>query len=360
MLIKESTLRRIIREEARRSLREALTAPSDTPADVTNTAQQWKDAYAEPFLNFVTSIAASATQIGGGMGVGRLSAAAKSLTVYGSKSKYAKFAVNKTAKVTNTPPGIDPDLGPLACVLASLAEEKQITDWNGATQILLDKTSQQDILSRILIKALGGVPNRSTQMLDNINKLGATLVPGGGPAQAPMAVDPGAGTFLSSELSGNVPSNVKIGRLSYTLPANTIAQITPSLLPVAKGQKILAKGSKGADVATLQQLLNLIAQQNPSVLTQIESDSDFGNATLAAVIAYQKAAGIVVDGKVGQQTLAQIIGRKSSMTGQAGDKGNYFSGLQAATGTTPAGVAGVNSNRIIATKPTQNEGRRRR
>ncbi len=352
MLIKESTLRRIIREEARRSLREETAPPAIVPG---GPQDQWKGVSLR-----ISSLAATfSTEVPGGGGP-KLLAAVKDLIAKGNQSAYAKF-VNKPATVTNAPPTANGELGRLACVLAALADGKSYTDFLSAQTILMGKTTTQDILSAPLIKALGGDANTATGRMSDIQTLGTKARPDYvKPAQAPMAADPGAGTFLSSELAGNVPSNVKIGRLSYTLPANTIAQITPSLLPVAKGQKILAKGSKGADVAALQQLLNLIAQQNPNVLTQIKSDSDFGDATVAAVTAYQKAAGVVADGKVGQQTLAQIIGRNASMTGQAGDKGNTFRGLQTAAGTTPAGVAGVNPNRIIATKPTQSEGRRRR
>jgi len=353
MLIKESTLRRIIREEARRSLREAENAPLRTAG---GPEDRW-DGLVSSTTNFATKFATAAKGKGGAPA---LSSALKDLQMKGMTSKYAAMANAAPGTITGAPAN-NGAIGKLVCLLAGIVEMRAYTDYNSAQVVLTGISGGQDIVGPMILDALDGNGNAAASMIDNIKTLGSAMPPGyTKPAQAPMAVDPGAGTFLSSELSGNVPSNVKIGRLSYTLPANTIAQITPSLLPVAKGQKILAKGSKGADVATLQQLLNLIAQQNPSVLTQIESDSDFGNATLAAVTAYQKAAGIVVDGKVGQQTLAQIIGRKSSMTGRDGDKGNYFSGLQAATGTTPAGVAGVNPNRIIATKSTQNEGRIRR
>lgn len=358
MLIKESTLRRIIREEAYRSLREETAPPAITPG---GPQDQWKGLS----LRISNFAAAFSTEVPGGGGP-KLLAAVKDLIAKGNQSAYAKF-VNKPATVTDAPPTANGELGRLACVLAALADGKSYTSFLNAQTILMGKTTMQDTLSAPLIKALGGDANKATGMMSNIQELGTKARPDYvKPAQAPMAADPGAGTFLSSELGGNVPANVKIGSLSYTLQANTISQITPSLLPVAKGQKILAKGSKGADVAALQQLLNLIAQQNPSLLTQIKSDSDFGNATIAAVIAYQKAAGIAADGKVGQQTLAQILGRKATMTGQAGDKGNYFSGAQTAAGTTPAGGAGVNPSRIIAQKPTQtlappiSEGRRRR
>lgn len=57
---------------------------------------------------------------------------------------------------------------------------------------------------------------------------------------------------------------------------------------------LLRKGSKGQEVVELQQALG------------IKTDGDFGPATEAAVKAYQKENGLVVDGIVGPQTFAVI------------------------------------------------------
>lgn len=56
----------------------------------------------------------------------------------------------------------------------------------------------------------------------------------------------------------------------------------------------LKKGSKGAEVKTLQQKLNLIA------------DGIFGDITEEAVKAFQKANGLTADGIVGQATWAKL------------------------------------------------------
>ena len=372
MLIKESTLRRIIREEAHRSLREAMTAPSDTPADVGNTQSQWQG-MSQSFLNFVTSIAASASRLGDGVGASRLSAAAKSLTTHGSKSKFAKFAVNQPANVTSTPSGIEQNLGRLACVLASLTkdpvQDRPVTDWGSATLDLLDKTSQQDILSPILIKALGGDATKSTNMLSFINTFGATLVPGGVPAQAAPAVDPYAGTIFSIRATGRPTQvNVTKGRLTWRFTEQQVNSWLPTLMPIIRGQKVLQKGSKGADVKIVQEMIRIIQSQNGQGAASampgsaLIPDGDYGNNTYNAVYAFQTATGLYgKDGKVGQQTLLQLFGRDSTMTGYTGIKGDYFSGLTSADGTTGPNRAGPTSpDRLIATTPTQNEGRIRR
>jgi uncharacterized protein (TIGR02594 family) len=61
---------------------------------------------------------------------------------------------------------------------------------------------------------------------------------------------------------------------------------------------VLKKGSKGAEVIRLQILLN--GALNPH--TKIVNDGDFGKATEAAVIAFQKSKGLTADGVVGPVT----------------------------------------------------------
>lgn len=64
--------------------------------------------------------------------------------------------------------------------------------------------------------------------------------------------------------------------------------------------KTLKKGSKGADVKTLQTLLG------------IKSDGIFGKQTKSAVIAYQKKNGLVADGIVGKKTWAKLQAKKTT------------------------------------------------
>ena len=64
----------------------------------------------------------------------------------------------------------------------------------------------------------------------------------------------------------------------------------------------LRTGSTGGNVKSLQILLNGKGYKCGSC------DGDFGNKTLAAVKAYQKDAGLVVDGIVGAKTWAALLG----------------------------------------------------
>ncbi len=64
---------------------------------------------------------------------------------------------------------------------------------------------------------------------------------------------------------------------------------------------VLRQGSRGADVITLQYLLNVIAEYYPGI-PDISQDGIFGNATRQAVIAFQQTKGLTQDGIVGANT----------------------------------------------------------
>lgn len=68
--------------------------------------------------------------------------------------------------------------------------------------------------------------------------------------------------------------------------------------------KVLKKGAKGAQVKALQLLLK---GYNFS-LGNAGVDSDFGDATRAAVIQFQKCEGLTADGVVGAKTWARLLG----------------------------------------------------
>lgn len=70
---------------------------------------------------------------------------------------------------------------------------------------------------------------------------------------------------------------------------------------------VLKRGSKGAAVKEVQRLLNA-AGAFPS----LDEDGDFGGSTETASRAFQKGIGLVVDGKVGPQTLTAL---KQATTG---------------------------------------------
>ena len=66
------------------------------------------------------------------------------------------------------------------------------------------------------------------------------------------------------------------------------------------GSRMLKKGSAGADVKTLQELLNQLG-------AGLAVDGDFGSKTETAVKAFQKKAGLKQDGKYGDQTHTALM-----------------------------------------------------
>lgn len=82
---------------------------------------------------------------------------------------------------------------------------------------------------------------------------------------------------------------------------NTIAVVTqqPTNTP-APTSSTLKKGSTGSDVRQVQQRLKTLGYLSGS------ADGDFGDATEAAVKAFQKANGLTADGVVGKNTLSKL------------------------------------------------------
>ncbi len=64
---------------------------------------------------------------------------------------------------------------------------------------------------------------------------------------------------------------------------------------------VLRQGSGGQDVVTLQYLLNVASQYDPSIPAPVQ-DGVFGSETTQAVIAFQRAKGLTADGIVGART----------------------------------------------------------
>ena len=70
----------------------------------------------------------------------------------------------------------------------------------------------------------------------------------------------------------------------------------------ASKRSSLRSGSRGADVAKLQRLLNLKSSKGPKLV----ADGVFGQKTLKAVQNYQVHAGLKVDGVAGPQTMSSL------------------------------------------------------
>lgn len=117
-----------------------------------------------------------------------------------------------------------------------------------------------------------------------------TNTPGGVLGNWGGTVGPAAGTVPP----GNTPSTVLT-----PLPNNTA---TPSPTP----QGSLKKGSTGDAVREVQRKLKELGFLKGS------ADGDFGDATEAAVIAFQKQYGLEADGKVGPQTMEKLASARQT------------------------------------------------
>ena len=92
----------------------------------------------------------------------------------------------------------------------------------------------------------------------------------------------------------------------WAVPACIDGEVTPTPTPTPtpSGQHpTLRKGSKGADVVELQELLLKAGYALP----KYGADGSFGNETLTAVKAFQRDNGLSVDGVVGAKTWASLL-----------------------------------------------------
>jgi peptidoglycan hydrolase-like protein with peptidoglycan-binding domain len=94
------------------------------------------------------------------------------------------------------------------------------------------------------------------------------------------------------------PGDFPIGELLARLDGVQVTPVdnpVPLPVPAPAGHSVLQQGSRGAEVRTLQTFLGGLVV-----------DGEFGPATKAAVIAYQRAVGLLADGIVGAHTWAAI------------------------------------------------------
>lgn len=102
--------------------------------------------------------------------------------------------------------------------------------------------------------------------------------------------------------------------------------------------KTLEYGSRGTEVMKLQKaLLSLGFDPNGT-------DGKFGSGTRSAVKAYQKARGLVVDGKAGNLTLTMLYNEASGSTGSS--SGNSSSGSSAGSTNTSTLKYGATGSRV--------------
>ena len=84
--------------------------------------------------------------------------------------------------------------------------------------------------------------------------------------------------------------------------------------------KPLRKGDKGNSVIYLQELINETKVLNKPLVV----DGDFGSLTHAAVLIFQKTAGLIEDGIVGANTYAKLVEFKNAkLDKKKGNNGEY-------------------------------------
>lgn len=98
--------------------------------------------------------------------------------------------------------------------------------------------------------------------------------------------------------------------------------------PTPARQGLLRKGSSGADVKLLQQLLG------------IGVDGNFGSDTFAAVREFQTKSGLEADGVVGSQTWAKLLSGREPSKLNINIKATVFNDAQLAYGSVPADTIG--------------------
>ena len=117
-------------------------------------------------------------------------------------------------------------------------------------------------------------------------------------------IDNGGGVFKKSYYrnDGNISG---YGRPRYDEETTTVEEDIKEEATVSIVLNELKKGSKGEQVKALQRMLHAMGY---NIGTVNPIDGDFGSKTDAAVRAYQKKYGLVVDGVVGKQTWSKLLG----------------------------------------------------
>lgn len=105
------------------------------------------------------------------------------------------------------------------------------------------------------------------------------------------------------------------------------------ILDVGKlGSRLLKRGSKGEDVRTLQQLLMQIGYELP----KYGADGEYGAETETAVRKFQRVNELVIDGKYGEKSHAELMGVLAELEAQGDEEedGNAVNGFVTVTGGT--------------------------
>ena len=106
------------------------------------------------------------------------------------------------------------------------------------------------------------------------------------------------------------------------------------------GSRLLKKGSTGSDVKALQELL----MQLGFALPKYGADGDFGSETETAVKAFQKAAGLNVDGQYGEKTHAALMDAIADVDAGQPDKSDQPEQPEVPAPETRSGTVTIISN----------------
>lgn len=153
-----------------------------------------------------------------------------------------------------------------------------------------------------------------------------------------------------------VNSNMRFARPDYSIvggAAATASKYTVSELKKDLNGKTptLSKGSKGINVTYLQLALNDIYGYD------LETDGDFGNATLAAVKAFQKAKGLDADGIVGAKTWGALLGNTETKPATSKyTKSQFVKDVQGAVGVAVDGIVGAKTRAALPTLKNGSKG----
>ncbi len=332
MLIKESTLRRIIKEEITRSiLREAAAAPAagaaapaaygpEKPVDYRS---KISDVQKQLTAKFMTARLPRESWVNGGQG-----------PIYDALvKKAADVTIVNTLVPMMLSGGKDPDI---AANLVSFLG--QIPKTNPPQQ---DPQKTANAIALVIVRGLREI----VQAL----KLG---ISGETPVKPGEAKTAGGYNWLKDK-GGTQPYYVTLpDGTSYQTPVPMAVEssiggaFADVLEPIVLGKKILVPGSRGADVRAWQILLNVYARASSK--KEIKVDGVYGEDTKALTEEFQIAAGFTPpDLKVGQQTMYKFFGRQSSRTGAKGgitDKGGMISGATTSGGGMPVGLGASTMN----------------
>lgn len=147
-----------------------------------------------------------------------------------------------------------------------------------------------------------------------------TKAPTDQPSQPTINWDDWGTTVTTNTPNPNTGSNTIV--VVTQQPTNTPQPVTPT--PTSSSLK---NGSTGSEVRQVQQRLKELGYLSGS------ADGDFGDATEAAVRAFQEANGLTVDGKVGKQTLAKLNSNNAVSAKNSGSSTSNVTKKPSATNT---------------------------